>query len=184
MASMGAARDDTRLVAQMARGDQSALVVLWERHAGPVHSYLRTLCADRTDAEELLQDTFVAAWRSAAAYRARAGVRSWLFAIARRRARDRSRRLQRDRAAPAELDSLPSSQPGPEELAVARAGLEEIAAQIQRLSPIHREVLVLTFAHQLSYEEISQIVEAPIGTVKSRLSNARRALTARQDATR
>ena len=67
-------------------------------------------------------------------------------------------------------------EPMPEEQVLARADADELARKIGQLVPIHREVLVLCFVNGLTYDEIAQVVGIPEGTVKSRLSNAKRAL--------
>jgi len=82
------------------------------------------------------------------------------------------------RADVAELEVLPAADPEPEDVALARARREELAAAMARLTPAHREVLVLTFVHGLSYPEMARLVGVPEGTIKSRLSNAKRALRA------
>lgn len=170
------------LVARMAAGDRAALAELYAGEREAIFAYLRGFTADRQLAEEIVQDTLLAAWRGAARYGGRASVRSWLFAIARRRAADalrRSRlRLLPEPEAEAALADLPSSEPNPEDLALAAATRQELTAALARLSPFHREALDLTFAHGLSYPELAEVLGVPLGTVKSRLSNAKRALRA------
>jgi RNA polymerase sigma-70 factor (ECF subfamily) len=168
------------LVARMAGGDGAALAALYDREGPALLSYLRLFTADRGLAEEIVQDTFLAAWRGAADIAGRASVRACLFAIARRRAADALRR-PRLRAVPedaAGLAELPAAEPGPEDLALAAATRQELAAALAHLSPIHREALELTFHHGLSYPELSEVLGIPIGTVKSRLSYAKRVLRA------
>jgi RNA polymerase sigma factor (sigma-70 family) len=166
------------LVGRMAAGDRGALAELYARESAALFAYLRLFTVDRELSEEIVQDTFLAAWHGAAAFAGRATVRSWLFAIARRRAADALRR-PRLRAVPedaAGLSELPSREPGPEDLAIAAATREELTAALARLSPVHREALELAFGHGLSYPELSEVLGIPLGTVKSRLSYAKRAL--------
>ncbi|HYK97259.1 MAG TPA: sigma-70 family RNA polymerase sigma factor [Candidatus Acidoferrales bacterium] len=166
---------DAAVLAAVARGDEMALRQLWERHAPSVHGYLRAICDDDILAEELLQDTFAAVWRAARSFSGRASVRTWIFGIARRRARDGRRRKQLDLRGGAEPDDLA---PGPstEEAALARVELAELAAHIRALRPLHREVLALAFSHELTHSEIALVLGVPIGTVKSRINAARHAL--------
>ncbi|WP_433223641.1 RNA polymerase sigma factor [Microtetraspora malaysiensis] len=81
------------------------------------------------------------------------------------------------RAAPLDdaLD-LPSSEPGPLAVALARADAAAVAAALGTLAPLHREVLDLAFAAEMSHAEIAKVLGIPVGTVKSRLFNARAAL--------
>ena len=171
--------DDAALLRRMANGDQAALDVLYARHAPGLLRYLLGWGNDRAEAEEILQDTFVAAWRAARGFQGRASVRTWLFAIAQRQARDRRRRHGLALEAEAELDELADTATGPEDSLLAQMALTELAAAIAQLPPRQRQVLALMFVHELSQAEIAQVLDIPVGTVKSRLSSARRALQAR-----
>lgn len=167
----------------MAAGDRAALAELYAREGAALFAYLRGFTDDRDLAEEVVQDTLLAAWRGAAGFAGRASVRSWLFAIARRRAADALHR-PRLRVVPedaAGLADLPSADPSPEDLAVAAATRAELGAALARMSPLHREVLDLTFAHGLSYLEVAEVLGVPLETVKSRLNHAKRALRALLD---
>lgn len=166
------------VVARVAGGDRAALTELYERYRRPLLGYLLHLTPDRGLAEEILQDTVLAVWQSAQSYEGRASVRGWLFGIARRQAHNTLRRRGPSVVDPSFLNSMTTADPAPEEVALARATAEELAAAIERLAPIHREVLILTFAHGLSYQELGEVLDVPIGTVKSRLSNAKRSLRA------
>jgi RNA polymerase sigma-70 factor (ECF subfamily) len=80
------------------------------------------------------------------------------------------------------LDDMPEPQmegPGPEELALASVERDRVLAAIDHLSLVHREVVMLTFVAELSQAEIAEVVGVPVGTVKSRLHNARAALVRR-----
>jgi len=171
--------DDAALLRRMAKGDEAALDALYARHAPGLLRYLLGWGNDRAEAEEILQDTFVAAWRAAGEFQGRARVRTWLFAIAQRQARDRHRRHSLEIAPEAELDQLADAAAGPEESMLEQLDQDELAAAVAQLSPRQREVLALFFVNELSQAEIAQVLEIPVGTVKSRLSSARHALQAR-----
>ena len=170
------AEPERAVVARMAAGDRRALADLYARYERPLLGYLRLLASDPGLVEELLQDTLLAAWTGADGYAGQASVQGWLLGIARRRAHDALRRRRLHVVGAAELESLPVPDPEPEALALARADREELAAAVDRLAPVHREVLVLTFVHELSYRDLAEVLGVPLGTVKSRLSNAKRAL--------
>ncbi|MEA2523282.1 MAG: hypothetical protein QOF73_509 [Thermomicrobiales bacterium] len=173
--------DDRSLVARIADGDRCALETLYGRHRLSLFSYCCWLMADRESAEELLQDTLVAVWQNAGRYAGQASVRAWLLGIARRQAHNARRR---DRMAVAEgevLEMMDAPEPGPEEATLDRAGCAEIAQAITMLSPLHQEILRLTFVHELSYAGLADTLGVPVGTVKSRLSLARRELRAALD---
>jgi RNA polymerase sigma factor (sigma-70 family) len=167
----------TELVAAVAAGERGALTSLYEEHGEAVFSYLMTLCVDRGLAEEALQDTFVAVWRGAALFQGRSRVRTWLLAIARRQAWAKLRRRGEEPIDPSEFLGAPAPDPTPEEHALASAALERLAAAIGRLPPLQREIVVLAFVHQLSYAEMAETLEVPLGTVRSRLAGARHQLS-------
>ena len=167
------------LLARIATGDRSALAALHGLEHRPLLAYLHAMTGDAGLAEEVAQDTFLAAWRGASAFAGRATVRSWLFAIACRRAADSLRTAGHPTLRLLPLDDArdaPSGAPDPADLAIAAATRAEIAAAIDRLGPLHREILLLTFGHGLSYPELAETLGIPLGTVKSRLNHAKRAL--------
>lgn len=175
------ASGEAALVRAMADGDEGALAGLWAEHAAALLSYLHGLTGDRFLAEELLQDSLLAAWRGAAGFRADSSVRTWLFGIGRRQAVQRlgrSRGLPRAVIDDSGLAGLPTAEPGPEAVMLARSDVAAVRVAIGELSAVHREVLELVFAHGLSVQEAARVLGVPDGTVKSRLSNARRSLAA------
>lgn len=172
------ADDDARALRRVARGDRQALTDLYVRYRLPLFRYLLQLTPDHGLAEELLQDTLVAVWKSAKSFEGRSTARTWIFGIARRQAHNTLRQRGLPLADAAELETMPASDPEPEDAALAGAERAELAAALRELAPIHREVLVLTFMQDLSYQETAQVLGVPVGTVKSRLNHAKRALRA------
>jgi RNA polymerase sigma-70 factor (ECF subfamily) len=164
------------LLACVAAGDRHALAELYAREGTSLLRYLLHFTSDRGLAEELLQDTFVAVWKNAGSFEGRSRARAWLFGIARRRACKRLRRREPPGADLDALEEMPASEPEPEAALLAGLAREALLEAIDQLSDIHREVLLLTFVHELSYAEIAGILDVPLGTVKSRLSHAKRAL--------
>jgi RNA polymerase sigma-70 factor (ECF subfamily) len=172
-----AADRDRVLLAAVAGGEEDGLRELVERHGSGLLAYLTGLVGDPPLAEEVLQDTLLAVWRGAAGFVGGSTVRTWLFAVARRRAVDALRR----RGSAVLTDDGPLAgwadpAPGPERQSLARADLDRVADAIGRLRPAHREVLALACVHELSGQEISAVLGVPVGTVKSRLRLARAAL--------
>ncbi len=164
------------LVARVARGDRQALEEIWTAHGRALSGYLRQLCADPELCQEVLQDTLVAAWQGARRFRGASTLRTWLIGIARRQMLSALRKRRLPLGGDQDLLAIPDPDPGPADSAVASAERAELAAVLGRLSPIHREVLTLAFVEDLSYPEMASVLAVPLGTVKSRLSNAKRAL--------
>lgn len=168
--------EERRVLARVASGERRALEELYERLGQRLFRYLLAISSDRQLAEETLQDTLVAVWRGAGSYRGDSSARSWVFGIARRRAHSALRGRNLPISEESDLESLPTPEYGPEDTALAGSRSEELAGLIGKLSTVHREALALVFFHQLSYEETAAVLDVPVGTVKSRLSNAKRAL--------
>lgn len=180
--------DDAQLIRRIARGDRQALSELYVLYQRPLFAYLLQLTPDYGLAEELLQDTLVAVWKSARNFEERSKVLTWLIGIARRQAHNTLRQHTLPLVDLAELAEMPANDLEPEACVLASVERDELAQTMHQLSFVHREVLQLIFVQELSYQETASILEVPVGTVKSRLSNARRVLRvlldAREDATR
>lgn len=179
---------DTQLMRRIAQGDRQALSELYALYQRPLFAYLLQLTPDYGLAEELLQDTLVAVWKSAHSFEGRSKVLTWLIGIARRQAHNTLRQHKLPLIDFAELTDMPASDLEPEECMLANVARDELTWAIRQLTPVHREVLLLIFVQELSYQETASILDIPVGTVKSRLNHARRALRtlldAREDATR
>jgi len=169
---------DEQLFAAVAGGDPVALRGLYERHSGGMLRLLRRLTCDAGVAEEILQETWLAVWQSAGSFRAESSVRGWLYGVARRQAHNRLRRTRPIEVDLGEAAEVPDDAPGVEDRVLARAEQSALAVAITELPEHLREVLVLVLAEGLSYPEVSTALGIPVGTVKSRMSHARRRLSA------
>ncbi|MEV6303258.1 sigma-70 family RNA polymerase sigma factor [Actinoplanes sp. NPDC051861] len=169
---------DHELLRSVAAGDAAALARLYERYAGALFGYLHRLAGDRMTAEEILQDTMLAVWRSAGAFEGRARVTTWLFGVARRQAHNRLRGRAAPEPAGPGLPDRADLSTGPEDLAIAAAGGTPVAAAIDLLPEHHRDVIALVFVAGLPLAEVAEVLAIPVGTVKSRLHHARAAVAA------
>lgn len=164
---------DSTLLARVACGDEHALRRLYERHAADMLRLLRRLTSDTGTAEEILQEAWLAVWRSAGGYRGEASVRAWLLGITRRRAHDR---LRRAALTTVDVDEAPEPadvRADVEGQVLATLGHEAIMAAVRRLPTRSREVVVLAFVDGLPYRDIAEVLGVPVGTVKSRMAHAR-----------
>jgi RNA polymerase sigma-70 factor (ECF subfamily) len=157
---------DATLVAAMASGDRAALATLYERHSPILLGLAMRIVRDRREAEDLLHDVFLEAWRSAKDFDPKRGrVRTWLAIRMRSRALDlqKSARVSRN-AGDSGLDLLvDDGEPKSPDHARVRAALAEIG-------PDQRKVLELAYFEGLSCTEIAERVDIPVGTVKSRVA--------------
>ena len=176
-ASLGDDRDEAQLLRRIGEGDETAMAAFYREHGRVVTAHILLMVADRVLAEEIVQDTMLAVWRGAAAFRGEASARSWVIAIARRQARDRLRGRRLRVVDDTFLAGQPSPGPGPETTALDRAELTEVTRAIGQLTLAHREVLGLAFGSGLGLPEIAEVLQIPVGTVKSRLAAARAALS-------
>jgi RNA polymerase sigma-70 factor, ECF subfamily len=169
--------DDVQLLRKIARGDEDAMAAFYREHGQIVLAQVLLVTGERVLAEEITQDTMLAVWRGAGSFRGESSARSWVIAIARRQTRDRLRTRRLRVVDDAFLADQPGPGPGPEVTALDRAELAEVMAAIRELAAPHREVLGLAFGSGLSLPEVAGVLEIPVGTVKSRLTAARTALS-------
>ena len=138
-------------------------------HQHRVYAVGYALTGNRHDAEEVAQDTFLRAYRALATYppdRIRdLKQKPWLHRIAVNVVRNRARGAK---PRTAELNGSESDlSPGPESRALQRAEMDDLACRLASLPPRFREAVVLRHVHQMSYEEVAEALEQPVGTVKS-----------------
>ena len=176
--------DDADLVARARRGDPAAFGALVDRHRAAVYRAALAVLRSHADAEDAAQDAFVAAYRHLHRFRGDSAFRTWLLTIAWREAINRRRSLKTvwrrladrtsTRSADEEMTDAVSTERTPEQLASDRDLRREIRCAIDALTPKLRDTLLLAQSGDFSYEEIGVIVGAPVGTVKWRVSEARR----------
>ena len=164
---------DIELLRQVAAGDEAAFAELYDQYAPPVYNYLLRLVNEPHIAEEILQEVFLVMWQSAHRFREEARVKTWLLRIAHHQAVSWLRRTRTTLWPDEELEAADDHI----EEHLARTGqTEQIRMALAQLTPNHRAVIELTFVQGLSYAEIADVMNCPIGTVKSRMSYALRRL--------
>ncbi len=173
---------DEALAAAASRGSNEAFRELVERYQRPVYSLLVRIVRRPESAEDLAQETFLKAFRALGRFDPSRKFSSWLFKIAHNAALDELRRqggemLSLDAPAgpdeaPMELPADPAAENPLERLSSREAG-RALERAVARLRPQYREVLLLRFAQDLSYDEIAEVLGIPLGTVKIHLFRAR-----------
>ena len=166
---------DEVLVRRVAQsGDERALSELYDRYAGLIYGTGLRYLGDRALAEDLVQDVFTSVWRGAASFDpSKASFATWVYRITRNRATDL---IRRRRARVRTVGGEASPESGEEDPTAELSQNFDVASALSRLSPTHREVLILAYFHGLSQSEISRRTGTPLGTVKSRTTAALRAL--------
>lgn len=172
---------DASLLQHAAGGDREAFGAIVDRHAASVLRLIRSRVVP-ADAEDVLQQTFLAAWRAAGGFRGESSVRTWLFTIARNTAAKARERERRAPFAGVALDELGVragwGSADPETLALAAERRGVLAAAFEALDPESREVLTLRDLEGLPGDETAALVGLSLPAMKSRLHRARLALAA------
>ncbi|MGH7906768.1 MAG: sigma-70 family RNA polymerase sigma factor [Candidatus Binataceae bacterium] len=173
--------DETELIERARKGDAQAFGALVERYQRRVVGVALAVVHNQDDALELAQETFVRAYQNLPKFESRSSFSTWLYRIAANLSIDFRRHegrhpVLRGEDADNELRRLPSAQ-GDSFKAAARGELSErIARALEELTPEHRTVILLREVEGLSYDEISEAINCPRGTVMSRLHYARNRL--------
>jgi RNA polymerase sigma-70 factor (ECF subfamily) len=164
-------------VSQARVGDPAAWDALFHRYQLPLYVYVFELVHDEQASLDLVQETFIAAVKHVGSLRDDAKFGSWLFSIAHQKCIQLWRKQDRDETLCGEIaESTDQSENGPDELLIRQEQEAEFMKLLNQLSLPQRAVLLLHIVENFSLEEIARITNAPLGTVKSRLFHARRAL--------
>ena len=176
---------DESLVEQYRGGRAAAFEQLLNRHKQELYNFLARFVGDRVAAEDVFQETFIQVHNSAGSFDTDRRFKPWLFTIAANKGRDYLRRRARRPAAEMHaplskdgskdqsfIDLMSLDLPGPHERLETEETRGRVRAAIKALPDNLREVLLLVYFQQLSYEEAAQTLEIPLGTVKSRLHTA------------
>lgn len=168
--------NDTELVSKAQRGDRNAFSELVRNHAQGVMNVVYRMCADTHIAEDAAQETFIRAWQNLSSYRPQTPFRNWLYRIALNAGMDMLRKEKRILPNDIEDMHLADERPGPELLVAQQEKTTLVQQAVLSLPDASRAVLVLREYEDMSYHEIADALDIPIGTVMSRLNYARKAL--------
>jgi len=168
--------NEIELVTRAQSGDRNAFSELVRTHAQGVLNVIYRMCGDMQIAEDAAQETFIQAWLRLQSYRPHASLRNWLYRIAVNTAIDMLRKEKRILPSAIEDLNLTDSGPGPETLVANSERTEMVQEAILALPDASRAVLVLREFEGLSYQEIAESIDIPVGTVMSRLNYARKLL--------
>jgi RNA polymerase sigma-70 factor, ECF subfamily len=166
-------------VQQAKAGEPEAWSVLFRRYQLPLYVYVFALARDEQTSLDIVQETFIAAARHVSSLREDAKFGSWLFGIAHQKCVQCWRRQHRAAALLDQLsesESAPAVEDGPDELLIRREQEEDFMRLLNELPVPQRSVLLLHFVEDFALEQIAEITQTPLGTVKSRLHYAKRAL--------
>jgi RNA polymerase sigma-70 factor (ECF subfamily) len=174
---MNSVHEDRRLARRIRQGDRRAFEEFVDSYGGRVHALVRRYVENVSDAEDVTQEIFLDLYRSIGSYRGEAALSTWVYRVALNHCLK-----HRQRARPDSLcyeDAVNTDDDGQHDpvRCAARGELkEQVQTALEALSPLHRDVVILHELHGLTYQECAAALDVPVGTVKSRLSNAFRQL--------
>jgi RNA polymerase sigma-70 factor (ECF subfamily) len=160
------------------KGNIMAFEVLLRRYQAPIFGFIMRQVGDRQKAEDLFQETFLRVYHRIDTCRKPDSFKPWAFTIAANLCRNETRRQQvRQGEQPEErVNGFASSDPGPDGAAEAGETRRRITEALEQLPAAQREVFILYHYTHLSYDEIAEVLETPVGTIKSRMNAALKAL--------
>lgn len=176
---------DELLIRRAQRGDADAFEQLLLEHQKNVYNLCYRMAGNPDDAMDLSQETFLRAWRCLDQYQFASAFSTWLYRLCSNICIDFLRRRRRQQTVPLTFEdadgeeqtyAVPDAQPLPEEQVELKLTRETLAAAMAQLLPEHRAVLQLRVVNEMSSEQIADVLDIQIGTVKSRLSRARNQL--------
>ena len=176
---------DELLIRRAQRGDADAFEQLLLEHQKNVYNLCYRMAGNPDDAMDLSQETFLRAWRCLDQYQFASAFSTWLYRLCSNICIDFLRKRRRHQTVPLTFEdadgeeqtyAVPDAQPLPEEQVELKLTRETLAAAMAQLLPEHRAVLQLRVVNEMSYEQIADVLDIQIGTVKSRLSRARNQL--------
>lgn len=172
------------LISRFRGGDTEAFAGLVELYKDRIHQFVLCILGPDREAEDIAQEVFIQIYRSLGAFRGEAAFSTWAYSltrnVCRRRLRDRGRETGLFGGAAVDGGYEPRDTAPSIEIKLENAETGEIIrAAVAGLSPLHRSVIFLSCWERLSYEQIAEALDIPVGTVRSRIHNAMAALAQR-----
>ncbi|MBI3947474.1 MAG: sigma-70 family RNA polymerase sigma factor [Armatimonadetes bacterium] len=178
--------DDAVLIARSKQGDREAFDRLIERYSTQIYNFAYRMSGNREDAEDIYQDAFIHAFNGIKNFRSDAAFSTWLYRIVRNVYLDEQKR-RRSRQFISLEESIETDDgsiardvqddgPTPDEIAEQNQRRRAVRQAIALLPDRQREIIILYELQQCTYEEIADVLQINVGTVKSRLNRARRSL--------
>ena len=179
-------KSDKEVIAAVLSGSTEDFGCLIERYERLVYSFLLTRMKNLQEVEDIAQETFVKAFKHLKSFDCDKKFSSWIVTIARNLMIDKIRKNSRDIAATDLVDSVltnqyDSSQKNPQEIAIRNESFARISKMIQSIPEDVREPFVLRVVNQITYQQIAEILEIPLQTVKNRIFKARTLLRGKRE---
>lgn len=167
---------DLQLLEQIAGGDREAFKVLYQRYVRQVFSFIFKLTGDSKMTEEITNDVMFEVWKGANSFQGKSAVLTWIFGIAHNKTMNEHRKKSPEPVDPEVFARVANPGDSAEEIVEKKDMSERMKSALDELSPDHRAVLELTFYKGLSYQEVAEIMDCPVNTVKTRMFYAKEKL--------
>lgn len=167
--------DDRQLLTMIAAGDKTAMRALYLRHSEAVQRFIQTRVRDHFEVSDILHNTMLDVWRSAARFEGRANARSWILSIARNKAVDHIRKQSRTQLGEPD-ETIPDDTPDPEAVLAASQDAVRLRKCVSELGDHMRAAIHLAFFEDMTYPEIAKAENVPEGTIKTRIFHAKKLL--------
>jgi len=177
-----AEKSDEDLMLECKKGNMDAFDILFERYRRPIFSYIYQLIGDYGDVESITQEAFIRVFKYLDTYKYPKKFSTWFYTIVRNLCRDRIKKIKKERENVISdfivygkntksefLKLIPDTTLTPQEIAQRNQKIQAVRDAIEELDPIYKEVITLFILQKLSYAEISEILNVPSGTLRSRV---------------
>ncbi|MDD5674933.1 MAG: sigma-70 family RNA polymerase sigma factor [Chitinivibrionales bacterium] len=162
--------DDTKFLDQWFKGDAAGFSLLYERYKDRVFGFLLRMTSDRQLAEDIMQDTFVAALRNRAQFDRKRNFLSWIFGIAHKRAIDYFRHVKVESDHVDDTGkSIGSAETLPDDVLAKTRLSQAVQSAVAKLDPLQREVFLLRELGDVPFKEIAELMACPINTALGRM---------------
>ena len=190
-ASIDGNPEERALITRLCNGEEAAYETLIDRYEHPVFNLIYRLLGDPGDAADVTQEVFLKVFRNVGSFRGDSSLKTWIYRIAMNESRNQLRWFGRHRRQEVAVEStysddtesrqdwLPDPGRSPLELAMDREQEALVETALSEINPNFRAVLVLRDIEALTYDEIAEVLEVSLGTVKSRILRGREALRRR-----
>lgn len=168
-------KNNSELIADYLNGDEKSFEILMSRHMGSVYNFIYRLVPKNVDVDDVVSETFFKVWKNLKKFRVEEKFTTWLFTIARNTAYDTMRKkhelafsnFDTDDGNNFLTDTLVNSEPLAPEILEQAENKKIVENLLEKISPDHREVLLLHYVNEFTFEDIGKILSKPLDTVKS-----------------
>ncbi len=167
---------DLKLIEEIAQGNREAFKTFYSNNVRRVFSFIYKVCKDSKMTEEITNDVMFEVWENAKSFKRKSSVMTWVMGIAHNKTLNEIRKKRPELLDPDEYSKIANPNGRAEDKILQKDLSESISQAINQLSSDHKAVIELTFYQGLSYQEIAEVTDSPVNTVKTRMFYAKERL--------